>query len=149
MIRPVSICLLMPILALTGCMSGGSTSHSWACRATGRDGCASIAEIDRPDTVPRPDGPGPIFGARVAPWWEDGKPTSVTRAPAPRREGDQTMRIVLAPYIDGQGDYHDRSEVYAVMRRAQWWIAPPIEIAASPKEGAELPPAPEDGHGAN
>ncbi|EGF93844.1 hypothetical protein ABI_00760 [Asticcacaulis biprosthecium C19] len=42
--------------------------------------------------------------------------------------------------MDAQGDYHDRAEVYAVMRKAQWWIAPPVPVTASPEPGASLPP---------
>ncbi|WP_040308402.1 TraV family lipoprotein [Asticcacaulis biprosthecium] len=128
-------------LVLTACASKSTTTQSWSCRAVGNQTCASIHEIDNRSAgqdkqVPRTA----IFGARLANWWDAPAPTSVTREDAPRREYDQTMRILLAPYVDAQGDYHDRAEVYAVMRKAQWWIAPPVPVTASPEPGASLPP---------
>ena len=128
MIRHISF--LAVALTLSGCASA-STTHSWSCRATGTDVCASVATVDnrRPDTSVQPKKTG-IFGAQVASWWDQNRPTSQTREDAPRRESDQTMRILIAPYVDNQGDYHDRAEVYAVMRKAQWWISPPTQSPA-------------------
>jgi len=132
---------LAPLLILGGCLSSGTTEHSWSCRPAGHNGCASIAQIERETPSAETERrTGTIFGGRVAPWWEEGAPGSMTRADAPRRETDQTMRIVLAPYLDGQGDYHDRSEVFAVMRKAQWWIAPPVAISSEPESGTPLSP---------
>ncbi len=140
MIKPFALLTLS--VALTGCVTSGTTSQSWSCRAIGNQTCASIGEID---SAPVVKGQVPkaqaIFGARPANWWDAPKSLSVTREDAPRREFDQTMRIVVAPYVDAQGDYHDRSEVYAVMRRAQWWIAPPVAVTASPEPGSTVPVA--------
>jgi conjugal transfer pilus assembly protein TraV len=145
MIRHVS--LLTIALALSGCATA-STTHSWSCRATGPDVCASVATIDnRPaGTAARPKKTS-IFGAQVASWWDQNRPTAQTREDAPRRESDQTMRILIAPYVDGQGDYHDRAEVYAVMRKAQWWIVPPSAVPVPAKASADVAtkaPAPAD-----
>jgi conjugal transfer pilus assembly protein TraV len=137
--RPLFL-LVLP-LALSGCLSPGTTSKSWSCRARGNESCAAISTIDQniePETKARPA----IFGARPAAWWEGHPPTAETRSDAPRREGDQTMRIVVAPYVDAHGDYHERSEVFAVMRKAQWWIAPPIAVTSSPAPGTVVPAAP-------
>ncbi len=137
------LALLSLALTLTGCVSGGTTSQSWSCRAIGNQTCASIQEIDsRPAVQGQAPKAQAIFGARPANWWDAPKSLSMTREDAPRREFDQTMRIVVAPYVDAQGDYHDRSEVYAVMRKAQWWIAPPVAAAASPEPGSTLPVTP-------
>lgn len=142
MIRRLFI-VALPLL-LTGCITGNTTTHSWSCRAAGNQTCASISQIDRtPAGSARPKPRASIFGGELANWWDQNRPTSVTREDGPRRESDQTMRILVAPYVDAQGDYHDRSEVFAVMRRAEWWIAPPVAVAASPKPAASLnAPAP-------
>lgn len=132
---------------LTGCITGNTTTHSWSCRAVGNQTCASISQIDRAASDPsRPKPKASIFGAQPANWWDQNRPTSVTRQDGPRRETDQTMRVLVAPYVDAQGDYHDRSEVYAVMRKAEWWIAPPAVAPTSLKSGpalsANVPAAP-------
>ena len=136
------LALLSLALALTGCVTASTTSQSWSCRAIGNQTCASISEIDAAPAVRgQPPKAQAIFGARPANWWDAPRAMSVTREDAPRREFDQTMRIVVAPYVDAQGDYHDRSDVYAVMRKAQWWIAPPVAVSASPEPGSTLPVA--------
>lgn len=138
MIRQITF--LAVALALTGCATA-STTHSWSCRATGTDVCASVATIDnRPaGTSATPKNKG-IFGARVASWWDQNRPTAQTREDAPRRESDQTMRILIAPYVDVAGDYHERAEVYAVMRKAQWWVAPPAPVAGTDKASVQAAP---------
>jgi conjugal transfer pilus assembly protein TraV len=134
MIRHLSF--LAIALALSGCATA-STTHSWSCRATGPDVCASVATIDNRPAAAQPKKTS-IFGAQVASWWDQNRPTAQTGEDAPRRESDQTMRILIAPYVDGQGDYHDRAEVYAVMRKAQWWIAPPAAVPAPAKASADV-----------
>jgi len=139
MIRYLSLFAVAVILS--GCASA-STTHSWSCRATGADVCASIATIDsRHDSdapVKKTQG---IFGGHLASWWDQNRPLAETQEGAPRRESDQAMRIVIAPYVDGQGDYHGRADVYAVMRKAQWWIAPPAPVATPPVAKAAAPAA--------
>lgn len=130
-------------LLLSGCASS-STDSSWSCRAVGNTTCASISQIDN-DEVPHKGADHPkndrqtvIYGAQPAAWWDKSLPTASTREDEPRRENDQTMRIVVAPYVDAQGDYHDRTIVYAVMRRANWWVVPPVDDASEPKPGTRL-----------
>lgn len=137
------ISLLAMSCALTACASTSSTENSWACRAVGNTTCASISQIDN-DEVPHKGAKGKedhstvIFGAEPAAWWDRSLPTARTRQDDPRRESDQTMRVVLAPFIDAQGDYHDRMSVFAVMRKADWWVVPPETVQAQPKAGTRL-----------
>jgi conjugal transfer pilus assembly protein TraV len=137
------ISLLALSCALTACASTSSTENSWACRAVGNTTCASISQIDN-DEVPHKGAKGQedrstvIFGAEPAAWWDRSLPTARTRQDDPRRESDQTMRIVLSPFIDAQGDYHDRMSVFAVMRKADWWVVPPETVQAQPKAGTRL-----------
>lgn len=137
--------LLALPFALSACASNPSTQQSWACRAVGNTTCSTISQIDN-DEVPasskraaRSEVQTEIFGAQPAAWWDKSLPTSTTREDAPRRESDQTMRIVVAPWVDQQGDYHDRTIVFAVMRKANWWVVPPEAVQSEPAPGTRLP----------
>ena len=135
------LALLLP-LVLAACATASPTAQSWSCRPAGNQTCAPIHDIDAQASPSPSSGRHKlVFGARPADWWRAPAPGATTREDAPRREGDQTMRIVLAPYLDAAGDYHDRSTVFAVMRKGQWWIAPPVSTSAAPEPGTELPPA--------
>ncbi len=139
------LCLLALPFLLSACASNPSTQQSWACRAVGNTTCSTISQIDN-EEVPtstkrasRSDVQTEIFGAQPAAWWDKSLPTSTTREDAPRRESDQTMRIIVAPWVDQQGDYHDRTVVYAVMRKANWWVVPPEAVQSEPAPGTRLP----------
>ena len=142
----VTLSLLTLPFVLSACASNPATQASWACRAVGNTTCASIAQIDNDDvpgkvatkTSQHNQVQQAIFGAQPAAWWDRSLPTSTTREDAPRRESDQTMRIVVAPFVDGQGDYHDRTVVYAVMRKANWWVIPPEAVQSEPAPGTRL-----------
>ena len=131
--------------ALSGCATH-STESSWSCRAVGNTACASISEIDGgaalTDKRPGKASSTTIMGGKPAAWWDRSMPTSTTREDGPRRESDQTMRIVVASYVDAQGDYHDRATVYAVMRKANWWVITPEPVASQPAPGTDLTPKP-------
>ena len=34
------------------------------------------------------------------------------------------VKVAIAPWVDGSGDYHAGSEVYSVMRKGGWYVAP-------------------------
>jgi conjugal transfer pilus assembly protein TraV len=112
-------------LALGACST--NTKGSWSCEAPiGGTACASIESIDRNGPAAASaaaNSPG-IETARPVRWWEP-QPFVFSAEAGPRREGDQVMMVVFAPWVDAQGDYHGRSEVHAVMRRGGWWVATP------------------------
>lgn len=121
--------------ALAACST--NTKGSWSCEAPiGGAACASIDSIDRNGSVTSvasSTSPGIETAAPVR-WWEP-QPFVFSGEEGPRREGDQVMLVVFAPWVDAQGDYHGRSEVHAVMRRGGWWVAtPPAARPAQPQQ---------------
>ena len=138
------ILLGLAILPLTGCET--TTTGTWSCRAKGTTVCATTSQIDNAD--------GPItrkatrtdanlaFGAKPARWWQTQFPTAATREGEPVHASDQVMKVLIAPWIDNQGDYHGRSEIFAIMHKADWWAAAPVPADAGPQPGAALPVVP-------
>ena len=132
--------LTIAALPLAGCET--TTTGSWSCRARGTTVCATTSQIDNAD--------GPItrkavrtdanlaFGAKPARWWQTQFPTAATREGEPVHASDQVMKVLIAPWIDNQGDYHGRSEIYAIMHKADWWAAAPVS-ADAPQLGAAVP----------
>ena len=94
--------------------------------------CASITDIDH---MPARGGSqmqhasilaDPVVeGAIPAKLWGEGGWTVGPLAGAPVRQSDQVMKVAVAPWVDQAGDYHSGSEVYAVMRRADWYAPRP------------------------
>jgi type IV conjugative transfer system lipoprotein TraV len=51
----------------------------------------------------------------------------VDRQFEPARQNDTVMRIWLAPYQDGDDNYHPQSFVYAAVKKGQWVVEQKIE----------------------
>lgn len=122
--------VLLAGATLAGCST--NTKGSWSCGSVGPgQTCASIETIDGGASASsaRADSPG-IEGAAPVRWWAP-QPFVFSDGTGPRREGDQVLQIVFAPWVDAQGDYHQRSEVHAVMRRGGWWVPAPTTVQAS------------------
>ena len=119
-----AVCLLAASLA--GCAS--HVKGSWACALEPGVVCGSIADIDRGGPARSAKGPtaaDPVIeGAIPARLWGQGGWTAGSIAGAPIREPDPILKVALAPWIDGQGDYHAGAEIYAVMRQGGWFIGP-------------------------
>ncbi|WP_436358197.1 TraV family lipoprotein [Brevundimonas sp. CEF1] len=119
-------------LALTAAACGSTnTKGSWSCGAEQGTSCSPIAATD---SAPRAAAAGSATGIETAAgpvrWWQP-EPFVFSGDLGARREGDQVMRIVFAPWVDSQGDLHNRSEVIAVMRRGGWWMPAPSTATAS------------------
>jgi|GEM_PF-1682423 conjugal transfer pilus assembly protein TraV len=123
---------------LAGCAS--NTKGSWACKVDEGRACASIDQIDHDEGAPhgkRKKGAVTVDGAGVAKWWDRADGYAQPPIKGPRREGDQVMRLVVAPWVDAIGDYHGRTEIFAVMRKGAWWVAPaPVPIEPPPASAA-------------
>jgi len=119
-----ALCLVATSLA--GCAS--HVKGSWACALQPGVVCGSIADIDRGGPPKSAKGPVPadpvIEGAIPARLWGQGGWTAGSIAGAPIREPDPILKIALAPWVDGVGDYHAAAEVYAVMRQGGWFLGP-------------------------
>ncbi|QYC12373.1 TraV family lipoprotein (plasmid) [Brevundimonas nasdae] len=128
------IALVATAAALSACGST-NTKGSWACSAETGTSCAPISAID--NSAPRRGAPGTassatgIEGAGPVRWWAPDPFVFSSDQGGVRREGDQVIRIVFAPWVDAQGDLHHRSEVMAVMRRGGWWMPAPSTATAS------------------
>ncbi|MGQ3044186.1 MAG: TraV family lipoprotein [Brevundimonas aurantiaca] len=140
------VVVLMSSLAVSACSLSTNTKGNWSCSAPTGSSCASIDAIDHSADAGRPSPASPgVANAAPVRWWEP-QPFVFSEAPGPRREGDQVMRVVFAPWVDAQGDYHGRSEVHAVMRRGGWWVAAPTAAPSSqaaPVSRQPQPPAAE------
>lgn len=111
-----------------------NTKGSWSCAGVGEGRtCASIDAIDngtaRSTSGRNAESPG-IEGAEPVRWWEP-RPFVFTDGEGARREGDQVLSIVFAPWVDAQGDYHHRSVVQSVVRRGGWWLPTTSTVQAS------------------
>lgn len=120
--RAIAAIVLVGV-GLTACST--NTKGSWSCSGVGAgQTCASIASIDgganASQGVAAVESPG-IEGSQPVRWWEP-KPFVFSDGEGARREGDQVLSIVFAPWVDAQGDYHHRSVVQAVVRRGGWWL---------------------------
>jgi conjugal transfer pilus assembly protein TraV len=125
---------LTAITLLAGCAS--NTKGSWACKAQDGVSCASIDAIDHDAQAKsaKRRGETPVIdGAGIVKWWDRAEGYAQPPIKGPRREGDQVMRVVVAPWVDAAGDYHGRSEIFAVMRKGAWWVAPdPVPLEPPP-----------------
>lgn len=124
-----ALVILMAGASLAACST--NTKGSWSCGAQRGTSCSSIAQMDGSiarDTQ-QEQSPG-IESAEPVRWWEP-KPFVFSDAQGARREGDQVLRLVFAPWVDAQGDYHERSIVRAVVRRGGWVILAPSTAEAS------------------
>lgn len=129
---------------LAGCAT--NTKGSWACKVEQGRSCASISEIDHDDGASftkRKKGGAVIDGAGVAKWWDRADGYAQPPIKGPRRETDQVMRLVVAPWVDAIGDYHGRTEIFSVMRKGAWWVAPnPVPLEPQKPVAALQVPAP-------
>lgn len=127
------VAFLAATLALGVSACGGTnTKGSWACSGETGVSCAPISVIDQSTgtgTTARTGSPG-IESAGPVRWWAP-EPFVFSSEPGVRREGDQVLRVVIAPWVDAQGDLHQRSEVLAVMRRGGWYVPAPTTAEAS------------------
>jgi len=119
------------VLGVIAAGLGGCASHvkgSWACAMEPGVVCGSISDIDRGGPAKSRKAQAPadpvIEGAIPARLWGQGGWTAGSIAGAPIREPDPILKIALAPWVDGVGDYHAAAEVYAVMRQGGWFLGP-------------------------
>ena len=138
--RPVrTLTKAIAVLALAGLAGACSTNtqNSWSCGAIGKARiCSTIADIDAAKS-PRSQNLDPganansIEGAAPVRWWEPKPFVFASADSGPRREGDQILKVIFAPWVDAQGDFHARSEVFSLMRRGGWAIGPSSTVQVS------------------
>ena len=98
--------------------------------------CSTIADIDAAKTAGSLGAQSgalasSIDGASAVRWWEPKPFVFANPDMGPRREGDQVLKVIFAPWVDAQGDFHARSEVFSLMRRGGWAIGPSSTVQVS------------------
>ncbi|SRR5690606_57313 len=124
------VAIVGALALFVGACGSTNTKGSWSCAAETGGSCSPISVTD--GSAGRGASPSSVGIDTAGPvrWWEP-QPFVFAADQAARREGDQVMRIVFAPWVDAQGDLHRRSEVVAVMRRGGWWMPAPTTASAS------------------
>ena len=116
---------------LGGCAS--NVKGSWSCAIDRGGVCSSITDIDHAPPANARNGyasakgygPAPVVADAIpARLWQDAAWQAGPIAGAPVHETDQVVKVAIAPWVDGSGDYHAGSEVYSVMRKGGWYVAP-------------------------
>ena len=126
---------------LTGC-AGSPTEQRWSCSPSKGvfRSCASIGEIDARSTPqPDPRAGGVTLRSLTGAAPASGPPGSAATDAAPAREGDTVLRIIVAPWTDAAGDYHARSDIFAVVRRGGWTVPVPPPPAPPPVKAKTEP----------
>lgn len=139
-LRIITLAIAAGVAPLAACST--NTKGAWSCAADKGVACQSIDSLDRARGRPRPDGESApkVGGAGAVRWWTANDALAGNFDRAPRREPDQFVRVMIAGWTDGSGDYHAPSEIYAVMRHGGWW-APPPALPLAPTKTADKPGA--------
>lgn len=109
--------LLCGVMALSACASPvklQNVAGTWSCPLV--DGvCATTEAVDQKLTR------ASVLEPINAPLTEDRGPITVTpESGALGRTYDQVARIVFAPLVDADGNYHEARVIHAVMQRGSW-----------------------------
>ncbi|MUK51110.1 type IV conjugative transfer system lipoprotein TraV [Aliivibrio fischeri] len=128
---------LLPVVLLTGCAAG--MGDDFSCSAIdGFDGCATMNDIHtladngRFDT----DSKGNVIATQQRERLVLSLPVgNNVNAPlhsgVPKRYQEQVKEIVIFPYQDSQGNYHDTAIIYTILAPSHWLTKPPTDIINS------------------
>lgn len=159
---------LVPLVALSGCMSmsGLSGSSSYACKAPEGVACDSVSgtyanavQNNLPSqqqrrsasgSPERPDSPPPSTAAASTPALQ----VSLPPTPVSLRSAPRILRLWFKPWEDADRDLYDQGYVYVQIDAGQWQIehvqrqirdayaplkAPPRAMSADTKDASPLP----------
>lgn len=100
-------------LVLSGCNTlGQNVTDQWDCPAEEGIGCASIDTIR--DIISRPGHGHSATLVAAASNSDPGLDDS------PLYRSDKIIKVVVSPFVDSAGIYHEESTVYAVVERGGW-----------------------------
>jgi hypothetical protein len=131
------IALVAPLLIMAACSTlGSNVSGDWSCDTGNNSGqnpkikskCPTIHEIDEKILKGESKLPVPVTGNAHTKlqitagfsFTDDLSDENVE----PTRTSDRIGRIVIMPFVDASGIFHDRAVVYAVMEKGKWKPAP-------------------------
>ena len=141
------IALVAISLIMAACSTlGSNVSGDWSCE-TGKNSdqnpimkgdCPTIHEIDEKilgrEVMPSNPVTGKSFPKLqiTADLSFDEDLSETGDAEDPTRTSDRIGRIVIMPFVDASGIYHDRAVVYAVMEKGKWKFAPKKPVLKKP-----------------
>lgn len=125
--------LMIPLLTLLAGCADSTVTGEWSCPASQPDGCLSVADGDRlalanltapPPSVAILQGPDQ---QHIAPATSpsrqtvsEGKSDSVSGTLEAQRIPEELSRVWIGGFVDRAGNYHPPSEVWIVIRPAEW-----------------------------
>ena len=137
------IILAATSLTLAACSTlGSNVSGNWSCDTGKNSGniadCPTIHEIDekilrRESMQSVPVAVKSLPKSQItADFSFDDDLSEGNGEQRPTRTADRIGRIVIMPFVDASGIYHDRAVVYAVMEEGEWKSAPQKPILKTP-----------------
>ena len=115
-------------LSLTGCAS--TTDSSFSCPSPSSGMCSSVTTVDKMVTsgqinTNQSQNLSSNGGSDNNPWANFSTPYPVTvQDNSALRTQDKVMAVWIAPYEDETGNYHDGSNVFAVIEQGHWKTKP-------------------------
>ena len=126
----INACLMVCTFALSACSSMNS---SFDCPNKAGVSCKSLDQINGMVDSGQIQGRSSMGGSELANNSSqfEGYPNVAAYYPgAPIRYGETVQRIWLAPYEDTEGNYHQDSLMYAIVKRGHWIGSPQKSIKA-------------------
>lgn len=131
--------IMSSVLLLSGC---AGMNGSFACNKTASDHCESMSAVNR--EVNQGDfvgSDGTKHHNTVVESATATKPigyhVTTPQAGAPIRYGESVARIWIAPFEDKEGNYHEPSFVYTVIKPSHWVGLPAKSIQAVDSDDGE------------
>ena len=114
------------VMGLTGCAS--NTRSDFSCPAPSSGMCGSVSTVDKMVTrgqIGQSGGNAHYTNSANNPWQNFSTPYPLTVADnSPLRTHDKVMEVWVAPFEDSTGNYHDASDVFAVIEKSHWQTHP-------------------------
>ncbi len=139
-IRP--LLRFLPIVLLTGCAAG--MDEEFTCSAIdGFKGCPTMNDVNTliDEGEFTTDARGNVIGRKTARQTSEGMTQLVTtmeqyvnpplHSGVPKRYKEEVKEIVIYPYQDAKGNYHDTSVIYTILTPSHWLRKPPTDIIHS------------------
>ncbi len=139
------IALVPSLLIMAACSTlGSNVSWDWSCDTGNNSGqnpkikskCPTIHEIDEKILKGESKLPVPVTGnahtkLQITADFSFTDDLSAGNE-GPTRTADRIGRIVIMPFVDASGIFHDRAIVYAVMEEGKWKSAPKKPVLKQP-----------------
>lgn len=135
----------IPVLLLTGCAAGMDDEFSCS-TIDGIEGCATMNDINTfiDEGQYATDSQGNVIGRKTNRNLNEegeGEFKLVTtleqhvnpplHSGVPSRYREEVKEIVIYPYQDAKGNYHDTSVIYTILTPSHWLKKPPTDIIHS------------------